>query len=61
MYYSIERRKQIVEAQPSLKSDIGGVAKRIGEEWRGLSSGQKTKYEALASKDRQRYESEKGK
>lgn len=61
MYYSQERRKQIVAQDPSLRTNIGGVAKRIGEEWRGLTASAKTKYESLAAKDRQRYESEKKK
>lgn len=61
MYFSMERRKQIVAEDPSLKSDIGGVAKKIGGEWRELSASAKQKFDTLAAKDRQRYENEKKK
>lgn len=61
LFYSLERRAQIVKEHPELKADIAGVAKRIGEEWRGLSGDAKRKYEDMASKDRARYEAEKKK
>ena len=44
MAFSMEERKRIVAADPSLKSDIGGVAKMIGKTWKGMSDAEKAKY-----------------
>ena len=42
--------KKIVAENPSLKSDIGKVAKMVGERWRKLSDGEKAKFKGRAGK-----------
>jgi hypothetical protein len=44
MAFSMEERKRIVAENPSLKSDIGGVAKMVGKAWGALSTEEKAKY-----------------
>jgi len=48
--FSMDERKKIVAENPSLKSDIGKVAKRVGERWRKLSDGEKAKFKGRAGK-----------
>ena len=44
MAFSMEARKRIVAENPSMKADIGGVAKMVGKEWQALSEAEKAKY-----------------
>ena len=44
MAFSMEERKRIVAENPSMKSDIGGVAKLVGKAWKALSEAEKAKY-----------------
>jgi structure-specific recognition protein 1 len=44
MAFSMEERKRIVAENPSMKSDIGGVAKLVGKAWGALSAAEKAKY-----------------
>ena len=44
MAFSMEERKRIVAENPSMKSDIGGVAKLVGKAWGALSAEEKAKY-----------------
>lgn len=44
MAFSMEERKRIVAENPSMKSDIGGVAKMVGKAWGALSAEEKAKY-----------------
>jgi structure-specific recognition protein 1 len=44
MAFSMEERKRIVAENPSMKSDIGGVAKMVGKAWQALSEAEKAKY-----------------
>jgi hypothetical protein len=44
MAFSMEERKRIVAENPSMKSDIGGVAKMVGKAWKALSDAEKAKY-----------------
>jgi structure-specific recognition protein 1 len=44
MAFSMEERKRIVAENPSMKSDIGGVAKMVGKAWGALSDAEKAKY-----------------
>ena len=48
--FSMDERKKIVAENPSLKSDIGKVAKMVGERWRKLSDGEKAKFKGRAGK-----------
>lgn len=44
MKFAQEARKEIIAENPSLKSDIIAVGKKIGEKWRALSDAEKAKY-----------------
>ena len=44
MKFAQEARKNILAEDPSLKSDIIAVGKRIGEKWRALSDAEKARY-----------------
>ena len=44
MAFSMEERKRIVAENPSMKADIGGVAKMVGKAWKALSDAEKAKY-----------------
>jgi len=48
--FSMDERKKIVAENPSLKSDIGKVAKMVGDRWRKLSDGEKAKFKGRAGK-----------
>lgn len=50
MVFSQEQRAKIVKADPSRKSDIGGVAKEIGALWRNLSEKEKAAYKGKTRK-----------
>ena len=42
--FSMEKRKELIAENPSMKSDIGGVSKLIGKAWKELSAAEKEKY-----------------
>lgn len=44
MAFAMEERKRIVAENPSMKADIGGVAKQVGKAWKALSENEKSKY-----------------
>ena len=44
MAFSMEERKRIVAENPSMKADIGGVAKMVGKKWREMSETEKARY-----------------
>jgi hypothetical protein len=44
MKFAQEARPKILAENPSLKSDIIAVGKKIGAMWRELSDGEKKKY-----------------
>jgi hypothetical protein len=61
MYFCKEKREEAKEAlieEGSEKPSLGEVAKRLGEMWSNASAKTKSKYEALAAKDKVRYEAE---
>jgi hypothetical protein len=53
MYYSQERRKELKKSEPNIS--FGGVAKKIGGEWKKLNDSKKSKFEKMAVKDKERY------
>ncbi|KAG9508405.1 High mobility group protein DSP1, partial [Fragariocoptes setiger] len=55
-YCNDERPK--VRATMSADKGVGDVAKELGRKWNALPAGAKAKYEALAAKDKVRYEKE---
>lgn len=44
MKFANKIRPQILKEHPELKSDVVGVARKIGEKWRSLSEAEKSKY-----------------
>ena len=57
MFFSIEQRPSVQKKNPSL--GIADISKVLGQQWRGMTAGQKAKYEEKAAKDKVRYEKEK--
>ena len=55
MFFSKEERTRVVEANPTWK--VPDVARELGARWNNCQD--KSKYEALAIKDKKRYESGK--
>eukprot|EP00922_Rhytidocystis_sp_ex-Travisia-forbesii_P019901 GHVS01029378.1.p4 GENE.GHVS01029378.1~~GHVS01029378.1.p4 ORF type:complete len:101 (+),score=22.81 GHVS01029378.1:214-516(+) len=59
LFFSIERRKELVEEKPELQSKIAEVSKMLGVEWGKMNDGDKERYEKSAKGDKLRYEKEK--
>ena len=57
LYYANERRPGLKGEQPNLT--FGELTKTIAEEWKSMADKDKKKYNDLAAKDKERYESEK--
>jgi structure-specific recognition protein 1 len=57
MYFVKDKRPEIAKKNP--KDSVTEVAKKLGEMWRKVKD--RTEYEALAAKDKKRYEKEKAK
>jgi high mobility group protein B1 len=53
---TIEKREEIIKAEPSLS--ITEVSKKLGAIWRGLGAKERKKYQDLAEKDKKRYREE---
>uniref|UniRef100_UPI0027E1950F HMG-box domain-containing protein n=1 Tax=Spiroplasma sp. AdecLV25b TaxID=3027162 RepID=UPI0027E1950F len=58
MLFSKEKRAEIIQQKPELKSKVAEVAKLIGNHWKEMTNEAKEKYQNLALADKQRYESE---
>jgi hypothetical protein len=44
MKFAQQARKEVLAENPSLKSDVIAVGRKIGEKWRALSDAEKAKY-----------------
>jgi hypothetical protein len=44
MKFAQKTRPEILRANPSLRSDVVAVARKIGEKWRALSPAEKARY-----------------
>ena len=44
MKFAQKTRPEILNANPSLRSDVVAVARKIGEKWRALSATEKARY-----------------
>jgi hypothetical protein len=55
--FSKDHRAKVVKANP--EAAFGEVGKLLGEAWSNATAADKKKYEALAAKDKARYEKEK--
>eukprot|EP00922_Rhytidocystis_sp_ex-Travisia-forbesii_P019902 GHVS01029379.1.p4 GENE.GHVS01029379.1~~GHVS01029379.1.p4 ORF type:complete len:101 (+),score=25.23 GHVS01029379.1:205-507(+) len=58
LFFSIERRKELVEAKPELQSKIAEVSKMLGVEWGKMTDVDKERHEKSAQGDKGRYERE---
>ena len=56
MCFAAETRAKLLEENPSIS--VPEVGKKCGELWKGLSPAKRSKYEAMAAKDKERYKSE---
>jgi len=56
-WFSSEGRSKVKAANPDFS--IGDVAKELGRRWSEIDEATKAKFEAMAEKDRERYEKEK--
>lgn len=56
-WFSSEGRVKVKAANPDFS--IGDVAKELGKQWADLNEKDKSRFEAMAEKDRERYEREK--
>ncbi|KAI9222646.1 HMGB family protein [Blastocladiella britannica] len=54
--YSGDHRDTIKEANPGMR--VGDIAKKLGEQWRGLSEEEKDVYNKRNQQDKKRYEIE---
>jgi len=44
MKFAKTERKAIIAANPSLRSDVVAVARKLGERWRSMSPAEKARY-----------------
>ena len=44
MKFAASQRKAIIAANPSLRSDVVAVARKLGEKWRAMSPAEKARY-----------------
>lgn len=60
MFYCDEHRPKLIKKarEGGGKVEIGKIAKILGENWKKVTKKEKTKYDALAEKDKVRYEKE---
>jgi len=56
--FSTQTRQAIIADNPSLASNVGEIAKKLGEKWANLSNKEKETYNKLAAEDKIRYEKE---
>ncbi|EER09234.1 high mobility group protein, putative [Perkinsus marinus ATCC 50983] len=54
-----KNRQKIMEENGLQPKDIGEIAKKTGEMWKGMSEAEKAPYNKMADEDKQRYEREK--
>lgn len=58
IFFSQDKREEIIRKNPELKSKLAEVGKMVGEAWGKLSDAQKKPYETKAVADKARYERE---
>jgi hypothetical protein len=44
MKFAATQRKAIIAANPSLRSNVVAVARKLGEKWRSMSASEKARY-----------------
>ncbi|WP_252319320.1 hypothetical protein [Spiroplasma endosymbiont of Lariophagus distinguendus] len=58
MLFSKEKRAEIIQQKPELKSKVAEIAKLIGNHWKEMTSEQKDKYVKMAEENKKIYEKE---
>ncbi|WDA55041.1 MAG: high mobility group box domain-containing protein (plasmid) [Spiroplasma endosymbiont of Drosophila atripex] len=58
MLFSKEKRAEIIQQKPELKSKVAEIAKLIGNHWKEMTSEAKEKYQIMANDDKKRYADE---
>ncbi|WDA54961.1 MAG: high mobility group box domain-containing protein (plasmid) [Spiroplasma endosymbiont of Drosophila atripex] len=58
MLFSKEKRAEIIQQKPELKSKVAEVAKLIGNHWKEMTNEEKSKYVKMAEENKKIYESE---
>ncbi|WP_174479987.1 hypothetical protein [Spiroplasma endosymbiont of Danaus chrysippus] len=58
MLFSKEKRREIIQQKPELKSKVAEIAKLIGNHWKEMTSEEKSKYVKMAEANKKIYESE---
>ncbi|WDA54984.1 MAG: high mobility group box domain-containing protein (plasmid) [Spiroplasma endosymbiont of Drosophila atripex] len=58
MLFSKEKRAEIIQQKPELKSKVAEVAKLIGNHWKEMTSEEKSKYVKITEANKKIYESE---
>jgi len=58
MLFSKEKRAEIIQQKPELKSKVAEVAKLIGNHWKEMTNEEKSKYVKMAEEKKKIYESE---
>ncbi|MBP1525766.1 MAG: hypothetical protein H9Q65_04190 [Spiroplasma ixodetis] len=57
MLFSKEKRAEIIQHKPELKSKVAEIAKLIGNHWKEMTSEEKSKYVKMAEENKKIYES----
>lgn len=55
MFFAKEKRLEIVNANPELKSQMTKVGKMVGEAWGKLQPEERKRFEDMAAQDKARY------
>lgn len=58
MLFSKEKRTEIIQQKPELKSKVAEVAKLIGNHWKEMTNEQKDKYVKMSEENKKIYKSE---
>ncbi|WP_339047573.1 hypothetical protein [Spiroplasma endosymbiont of Colias croceus] len=58
MLFSKEKRSEIIQQNPELKSKVAEIAKLIGNHWKEMTNEEKSKYVKMAEENKKIYESE---
>lgn len=55
MLFAREKRTEVLEQQPELKSNVKEVARVLGEMWRSASASEKQHFATVAAKEKAKY------
>ena len=55
MLFARDKRVEVLQQQPELKSDVKEVARVLGEMWRTAAAAEKQQFAAAAAKEKAKY------